>query len=136
MAKDYKAAVAVYRKILADQPDNAAAMNNLAWALSELKDPSALAYAEKAANLAPNSPEVADTLGWILVERGDVKRGIEILSNAANAAPNVYAIRMHYAKALIKAGDTGAARRELDQIAQAPGESPLKAEAEALLKQL
>ncbi len=135
-AKDYKAAAAGYRQIVADQPNNAVAMNNLAWTLGELKDPSALGYAEKAARLAPRSPAVADTYGWLLVESGDTKRGTEILGRASKAAPNAHEIRLHYAKALIKSGDKGAARKELEQIAQAPGESPVKAEAESLLKQL
>jgi putative PEP-CTERM system TPR-repeat lipoprotein len=134
--KDYPGAVRTYREILAIQPDNVPALNNLAWALGELKDANALGYAEKAYGLAPANPAVADTLGWMLVERGDVKRGIEILAKAANAAPNAHEIRMHYAKALIKSGDRGAARKELEQIAQVPGDSPLRTEAETLLKQL
>jgi putative PEP-CTERM system TPR-repeat lipoprotein len=134
--KDYKAAASGYRRILSEHPDNAIAMNNLAWTLGELKDAGALGYAEKAVRLAPNSPAVADTYGWLLVESGDTKRGTEVLGRASKAAPNAHEIRLHYAKALIKSGDKAAARTELEQIARAQGQSPLKAEAEALLKQL
>jgi putative PEP-CTERM system TPR-repeat lipoprotein len=133
--KDYKAAAAGYRQILADEPNNVVAMNNLAWSLAQLNDPAALGYAEKAVALAPNSPAVADTLGWLLVERGETKRGAEILAKAAAGAPNALEIRMHYAKALMKSGDKSGARKELEAVAAAQGESPLKAEAAELLKQ-
>jgi FimV-like protein len=112
------------------------AMNNLAWSLAQLSDPAALGYAEKAVALAPNSPAIADTLGWLLVSRGETKRGTEILAKAAAAAPNALEIRMHYAKALMKSGDKSGARKELEAVAAAQGESPLKAEAADLLKQL
>jgi putative PEP-CTERM system TPR-repeat lipoprotein len=134
--KDYKAAERGYRELLAVAPENPIALNNLAWVLAEKKDPSALEYAEKAHRLAPNSPAIADTLGWILVERGDTKRGVELLGRAAAAAPNALEIRMHYAKALLKTGDKAGARKELEAVQQSPDPSPLKAEAEALLKQL
>jgi putative PEP-CTERM system TPR-repeat lipoprotein len=134
--KDYKAAAKAYRELLALQPESPVVLNNLAWALSQLKDPSALDYAEKAHGLAPNSAAVADTLGWILVERGDTKRGVEILAKAAADAPKAVEIRLHYAKALVKAGDKAAAKRELESTLQAAGQHPLRAEAEELLKQL
>jgi putative PEP-CTERM system TPR-repeat lipoprotein len=134
--KDYQAAAKAYREVLALQPENPVVLNNLAWTLSQLKDPAAVEYAEKAHRLAPNSPEVTDTLGWMLVERGDTKRGLELLGQAAAAAPNALAIRIHHAKALAKAGDNAGAKRELESALQSAGENPLRAEAEALLKQL
>jgi putative PEP-CTERM system TPR-repeat lipoprotein len=134
--KDYPAAVKGYKEILSIQPENTFALNNLAWTLGELKDPSALGYAEKAYGLAPANAAIADTFGWMLVERGDTKRGVEILAKAAEAAPEVLAIRMHYAKALLKAGDKSGARKELEVVSSASGESPLKGEAAELLKQL
>jgi predicted Zn-dependent protease len=72
----------------------------------------------------------------MLVERGDTKRGVELLGKAAAAAPNALEIRVHYARALAKSGDKTAAKRELERALQSAGESPLRAEAEALLKQL
>jgi putative PEP-CTERM system TPR-repeat lipoprotein len=134
--KDYRAAARRYREVQTLQPQNPIVLNNLAWTLSQLKDPGAVEVAEEAYRLAPNSPAVADTLGWMLVEGGDTKRGVELLSKAAADAPNALQIRLHYAKALIKSGDKAGARRELEQVRQAPEQSPLRAEAEELLKQL
>ena len=134
--KEYGAAARVYRDVLALQPDNPIVLNNLAWALSQLKDRSAVDYAEKAHALAPQSPTIADTLGWILFERGETKRGTELLAQAAAGAPDSTEIRLHYAKALIKSGDKPGARKELEEVQSRPDPNPFRAEAEALLKQL
>jgi thioredoxin-like negative regulator of GroEL len=48
-----------------------------------------------------------------------VTQGLEKLQQAAQLAPNQAAIRLHLAKALIKAGDKAAARKELDALAEA-----------------
>jgi thioredoxin-like negative regulator of GroEL len=61
---------------------------------------------------------------------------VEILAKAAGAAPNAHEIRMHYGKALLKTGDKAGAKAELEAVASASGESPLKAEAAELLKHL
>jgi putative PEP-CTERM system TPR-repeat lipoprotein len=134
--KDYRAASSRYRELLALQPENALILNNLAWALAQQNDPGALGYAEKAYALAPSNAAIADTLGWMLVERGDTKRGVELLAKASSTAPNALEIRMHYAKALIKTGDKAAARKELEAVAAAPGESRFKTEAAELLQKL
>jgi putative PEP-CTERM system TPR-repeat lipoprotein len=134
--KDFAAAAKGYREVLAIEPNNVLALNNLAWTLGELKDPGAIGVAEKAYTLAPRNPAIADTLGWLLVERGDSKRGVEILAQAAATAPNALEIRMHYAKALLKSGDKPGAKSELEALAGASGENPIKTEAAELLKQL
>jgi putative PEP-CTERM system TPR-repeat lipoprotein len=134
--KNFRQASRQYREVLTLQPENAVALNNLAWSLYELKDPAAAGFAERAYDLAPGNPAIQDTYGWILVNQGDAKRGVEILGKAAGAAPNALEIRMHYAKALLKSGDRSAARKELEAVASAKNESPLKAEAVELLKQL
>ena len=46
--KDLASAATHYRAALAIAPDNALTLNNLAWVLTELKDPKAKEYAERA----------------------------------------------------------------------------------------
>jgi putative PEP-CTERM system TPR-repeat lipoprotein len=125
--QDYKSATRHYQALVALQPDNAMFLNNLAWVASELGDAKALSYAEKAAALAPANPAILDTLGMLLVKKGDVTQGVEKLQKAAQIAPNVASFRLHLAKALIKAGDKQAARKELDTLAQASNATPDKA---------
>lgn len=82
-----KAAIQQYEIVLARAPKNAAALNNLAVLYQQEHDPRAAAIAEKAYQLNPDDPLVADTLGWVLVDSGsDLKRGAAILKQAVAGA--------------------------------------------------
>jgi putative PEP-CTERM system TPR-repeat lipoprotein len=118
----YKDAIEHYEWVLKKQPDNVSALNNLATAYSQVKDARASETAEHAYKLSPNNAAVADTLGWILVEQGDTKRGLELLQKAVTAAPKATEPRYHLARALMKVGDRAKAREELEKLlADAPG---------------
>ncbi|HPT49042.1 MAG TPA: PEP-CTERM system TPR-repeat protein PrsT [Accumulibacter sp.] len=114
--KDYVGAGKHYRFLLDLQPDNPAVLNNLAWASNQLKDPKAIEYAEKANKLAPNQPALMDTLGVILSDKGESARGLDLFKKALELAPQAAQIRLNYAKALIKAGQKGEAKIQLDQL--------------------
>src|SRR5690606_18721381 len=51
-AKDYKGAIVLLESAQKRVPDNPLVLNNLAWAYQQVKDPRALATAEKAYKLA------------------------------------------------------------------------------------
>ncbi|WP_324780042.1 XrtA/PEP-CTERM system TPR-repeat protein PrsT [Thiobacillus sedimenti] len=112
----YRAASEQYLVLNKSAPDNLVVLNNLAWSLSEMNDGRALGYAEQALKLKPDNPTVMDTLGWILVQRGQTERGIKLLRQALTKAPDAGDIQYHYAAALAKSGDTARARLELDQL--------------------
>ncbi len=114
--KNYPEAIKHYRILLDSQPNNPALLNNLAWIMGQTKDPKALEYAEKAYKLAPEQPSVADTLGSLLVAKGDVNRGIELLKKAYSLAPKDPMIQLNYAKGLIKAGDRAEAKKQLEEL--------------------
>jgi putative PEP-CTERM system TPR-repeat lipoprotein len=110
------AAIAGYEAVLATEPGNLAAANNLAWLYALNKDARAVGFAETAYRLAPGNPAVADTLGWILVQYGENARGVELLEKAA-ATPDVpLELRYHLAVALKNAGRTRDARRTLEAV--------------------
>jgi putative PEP-CTERM system TPR-repeat lipoprotein len=134
--KDYREAAKLYREVIAIQPENVIALNNLAWTLHESGDPSAVTYAERAYKLAGNNPGVADTYGWILVQGGDPKRGVELLTQASAAAPNAPEIKLRLAKGLLKTGDRAGAKAQLESIAKLDQPSNAKTEAQQLLKSL
>lgn len=121
---DYKTAVRHYQELIALQPDNPVYLNNLAWVAGESGDPKALSYAQKAYALAPANSAVLDTLGMLLVKQGDVAQGLEKVRKAVQLTPNRSDYRLHLAKALIKAGDKEAARKELEALAQASSQPP------------
>ena len=135
-AKQYKPAIANFEAVLKRRPNNPLVLNNLAWAYQQDKDPRALATAEQANKLAPDTPPLMDTLGWMLVEQGDVKRGIALLEKAAAKAPQANDIRYHLAAGLFKAGDKARARQELDKALADGKPFTQMDEAQALRKQL
>jgi Flp pilus assembly protein TadD len=86
--------------------------------------------------LAPNSPAIIDTLGWMLTEQGNVARGLPLLQKAASLAPAAPEIRYHLAFALNKSGDKVSARKELDKLLSDNKVFPQLDDAKALLKVL
>lgn len=133
---EYKDAIEQLEWLLRKQPDNIIALNNLAWAYHQAKDPRASETAERAYKLKPDNADVTDTLGWILSEQGNLSRGIELLQKAVASAPGAPVIRFHLAQALVKSGDKAKARAELERIEAAGTKFPQEAEAMSLLKQL
>jgi putative PEP-CTERM system TPR-repeat lipoprotein len=134
--KDYAGAARQYRALLETQANNPAVLNNLAWVAGQLKDPKAIEYAEKANKLAPNQPALMDTLATLLVDKGDTARGLDLFKRALETAPQAAAIRLNYAKALIKAGQKNEAKNELEQIAKLGDKFPAQAEVAQLQKGL
>jgi putative PEP-CTERM system TPR-repeat lipoprotein len=135
-AKNHKGAAAHYQAVLALDPNQVVALNNLAWIAGQANDPKALQYAERAVKLAPDSAAVLDTLGTLLVAKGDAQRGLTYLGRAARIAPNRADIRLNYAKGLLRAGQKEEARRELEALQAAPDGFAGKDEVTALLKTL
>lgn len=126
----------LYQSVLKSQPDNAAAMNNLAWLLWKAKKPGALEYAEKANKLRPDQPALMDTLAEIHADEGRVEKALEIQKRAVSLAPNFLPHRLHLAKIYIAAGQKAAAKDELNKLAALDEKSPLQPEVRKLLATL
>ena len=135
-AKEYKPAAALLEDIVKRTPNNGPALNNLAWAYQQLKDPRALATAEQALKVAGDNPSVMDTLGWMLVEQGNTQRGLALLQKAAAGAPALPEVRYHLAVALNKSGDKTGARKELESLLAQNKPFAQQEEARSLLKAL
>jgi len=134
--QSFKEAARLYKDVLALQPDNVLVLNNLAWVGMEIKDAGAFGYAEKAYALAPENASVLDTYGWLLLQKGEAKRAVELLTAALRKAPGNPIMRLHLAKALIQASDKTAARKEIEALLQLDAGADQRAEAQALLKGL
>ncbi len=123
-------AKALYEELLRVVPDNALVYNNLAWVAGQLKDPAAVAHAERALALAPDNPAILDTLGMLLIERGDSEKGLASLTRAVSLAPQLPPLRMNLAKAYLKLDRKADAREQLDTLlGQVPADTPLHREA-------
>lgn len=127
-------AVDYYQRVLQNHPDNPLILNNLAWASFKLKDSRARQYAEKAHALAPQNPIVLDTYGWILAQTGELNHGIEILQRAVTNAPESRQTRYHLAQALLRAGQYGRGRKELEAALAGEGTFADEAAAKELLR--
>ena len=134
--RNYKEATRLYKEILPAQPENPMLLNNLAWAAAESKDPDAIGYAEKAYALAPQSAAVIDTYGWLLLQKGEAKRAVELLTTAVSQEPKNPEMRLHLAKAQIAATDKAAARKEILTLFTLEASDEQRAEAQELLKKL
>ena len=117
------AAVAAYRRAIDREPGSAELMSSLARLLSG--DPAgrdeALALAEQAYARAPRSPAIADTLGWILYQKGEIARAERLLASAAQAAPGLSAVHYHLGLVYARQGKTEEARRQFEEALKSPG---------------
>ena len=84
-----------YEQVLAQQSNNVAALNNLAWVLREKNPDRALKLAQQASELAPNSPAVLDTYGWVLHLTGKHAEAKTAIEKALTLAPGNEEIAAH-----------------------------------------
>jgi tetratricopeptide (TPR) repeat protein len=107
-------AIVNLRKQLAIDPENAVAMNNLAFALAETGTDldQALSMAEKAQRKIPNNPGISDTLAWVYARKGLNDSAIQILTGLVKKYPDQPAFRYHLGVALLQKGQTAAAKAE------------------------
>ena len=122
---DQRAALEHFRKVVETNPGNAQALNNLAYLLLEnAKQPDeALKYAEKAVEIAPEDPDFADTLGWILYQKGVYQSAVKHLERAASKKGKA-AWKYHLAMAYAKMGENGRAQSMLAVAQSADPKAP------------
>jgi len=129
-------AIAQYEILVAANPRNVVALNNLAGLYDGAQDPRALSTAGKAYELAPKSASIADTYGWIALKAGKTSEGLKVLAAAASASRDAPDIEYHYAQALARSGDSAKAVALLRTILADDRPFDGRADAEALLKKL
>ena len=113
---DIAGAISLYERAVSAAPDNVMALNNLAGLYQVRKDPRALATAERALAVAPGNAAVMDTVGWVLVEQGDLDKALPLLREAAKALPDLPEVQYHLGVALARQGDAAEARRILQGV--------------------
>jgi len=133
---DYAGAAAEYDKLLAQDPFDAVTLNNLAWLKDELGAAGAVELARRAHDLAPQSGEIADTLGWLLVKSKNLDDGLKLLREAAAAVPTNSDIQFHLAYALHGTGDDLTALKILEKLLATDEKFSERDAAESLLKEL
>lgn len=127
-----------YRRVLSLVPDHAQALNNLAWVLYQSggSKQEALEMAKRANALQPDDPAGMDTYGWILVNEGKLKAGMNLLEKAHQQLPNNPDVAYHYAFALAGTGQRREARQLLQSTVDNYPEFSSRSEANKLLQRL
>jgi putative PEP-CTERM system TPR-repeat lipoprotein len=88
-------------------------LNNLAWLYMGKNDERALDLARKAYDASKGNPEIADTLGWVLVDQGRNAEAVTYLTESARGLPENPTIHYHLGIAHLQAGSTALAKRAL-----------------------
>lgn len=117
-----------YDRVIALQPSNALALNNMAWVAGKLGRGDAVALAEKANEVAPNQPAFMDTLALLLSEKNEHARALALQKKVVELQPNAPLFKLNLAKIHIKAGDKAAAKPLLDELSALGDKFPGQAE--------
>lgn len=125
-----------YLVILNKQPDNTLALNNLASIYSLQNNPKAIILAEKAYQKSPNSLAIMDTYASILVQNGQVKKGLAIAEESAKLAPQNNDVQYHLASAYVANKQKQQAIKILSTITNSQQDFSEKQAAIKLLNQL
>ena len=136
LAGNFDAAGEQYAQVIENQPDNAIALNNQAWILRKTKPKQALIYARSAADLAPDSPEVLDTLAVVEYLNGDFAKARRSIGRALKASPNHPSMLYHSAMIDAALNDTAGAQATLQKLLATEKDFPEAPEARALLTRL
>jgi putative PEP-CTERM system TPR-repeat lipoprotein len=123
-------------RVVERQPDNALALNNLAWLMVRQGRSGAVPLAERANELLPGRPPLMDTLAGALAAEKQWQRALALQKEVVERAPEDFYLRLNLARIAIQAGDKELARSELEKIARHGGRSGLQADAAQLLKTL
>ena len=125
-----------YEKVLAIQPQNAFALNNIAYLRLLQKKPGGRALAEKACAMLPDNPALIDTLSMALADEGDLKGAISMSQKALALAPRDPNIRFNLARLFMLSGDKPNAKLELENLAKLGTKFRKHTEVTILLKKL
>jgi Flp pilus assembly protein TadD len=135
-AGDADGAIALYEGLLAVNPANTIALNNLAMLYIAKGSDKALALAERAYKSAPEAAAVQDTYGWVLFRSGQTDKGLELLRKAAQSLGNNAEVQYHLGAALASAGKDAEAAEWLKKAVAGQLPADQKADAQKLLDQV
>ncbi|WP_185962530.1 XrtA/PEP-CTERM system TPR-repeat protein PrsT [Thalassomonas sp. M1454] len=109
--------LAYYQKLAKDNPNNYVVLNNLAWSALLVNDYQlGLESAQKAVALAPDQPQVLDTLAVAQMKLGNYEEAESILVKVLEKLPNEVSVSLHYAEALIHLSKLSQAQAVLDNL--------------------
>jgi putative PEP-CTERM system TPR-repeat lipoprotein len=130
---DAEGAIAENEALNEKLPGRPVILNNLGWLYARKGDARGIQLVRTAYEIAPNSGEIQDTYGWLLVKDNKLKEGLEVLAKAAELLPKSAEVQYHYASALAQSGKKAEAREILTRILEGKAQFDERKDAEALL---
>jgi tetratricopeptide (TPR) repeat protein len=114
-AQRWTEAMRVYEATIKLAPNDGVSLNNDAFLIAEHGGDLdlALTRAQRATQLLPKYPEVADTLGWIYLKKNLSDQAIAIFKKNVADQPNSSTYRYHLGMAWYQKGDHAQARQAL-----------------------
>jgi tetratricopeptide (TPR) repeat protein len=120
---DWDKAKEMYQKALEIKPDDPLASNNLAYVMLQSNGnvDVALSLAQTARRGMPESPNAADTLGWVYYQKGAYKSAIDLFQESLklaekNKAPDDATVHYHLGLAYQKNDQPALARQHLEKV--------------------
>ena len=103
-----------YEMSIKVDPNNALALNNLAYMISQTNGDldQALTYATRAKQRLPDHAEINDTLGVIYIKKNLTDNAIDTFRTLVVKVPQNPTYHYHYALALLQKGDRESAKKE------------------------
>lgn len=134
-AGDAKGSEDSLRRILAADPENATALNNLGYFLIERNQrlEEALGMIQRAVRSEPTNASFLDSLGWAYFKLGKLEEAERHLSEAARRNPSSVAIQEHLGDLYQKLGKTELARAAWQKALTFAGEAAETARIKAKL---
>ncbi|MGH9914260.1 MAG: tetratricopeptide repeat protein [Pyrinomonadaceae bacterium] len=110
---DAKGAEESLRKVLAQEPNNSTALNNLGYFLTERSEKleEALKMIERAVKTEPSNGSFNDSLGWVYFKLGKLDEAERYLTEAARRDKSSATINEHLGDLYLKRGDIQLARK-------------------------
>ncbi len=125
-----------YAAVLQADPENPMALNNQAWIMRDKNPAQALTYAKKAAERAPDSADVLDTLAVVEYTNKDYRSAERHIERALRASPEHPSLLYHSAMIAVALDDDATARATLKKLLATSPVFPEIEQAKALLAQL
>jgi Flp pilus assembly protein TadD len=105
-----------FEGLLKQHPQDPIVLNNLGWLVQKDDPARALSLVTLAAKIAPRSPQVVDTLGWLKFERKDTQGAVALLKRAHDLKSDDPEIGYHFALALDATGKRAEAKDLLKSV--------------------
>ena len=133
----------MYQKALEIRVNNPLAANNLAYLMVQTGDnlDTALSLAQAARRGMSESPNAADTLGWVYYQKGVYRSAIDLFEESLKLAekakqPENPTVQYHLGLAYNKTGDFDQAKQHLQRVLKINPQYPAAEEVKKLLTQI